>query len=172
MANPRQIEQGVVAAEEALMTTAAGKQAAGALLKLGEEALQGMGLGGKNAVKAGAGDAAAGFNIIQSDATSQPGALSNAFRHVFDHKAEILPKGQSGFVSMFERDGSIVANFEHGPHAGARAIWKPGDATMQVETPSGLSARIDRFNSSKKMYIDQSGGVHMERTEALHLKEH
>jgi uncharacterized membrane protein len=160
MPSPRAIEEAAVAAEQLLMRSPTVAAAAESAARLGAEALAGMGKRfGVSAAEA-------------AEGAAKPGAVSGAFRSIFDHSSEILPKGQHGFVSMFEQNGSLVAKFDGGPLVGAKATWKPGDPLMHVEMPNGYATKLDRFPTVHKVHVDNQGFVHMDPKQALHPTEH
>jgi hypothetical protein len=160
MPSPRAIEEAAVAAKEVLMQSPAAAAAAESAARFGAEALAGMGK-------------RIGLSTVEAaESGAKPGAVSGAFRSIFDRSSEILPKGQHGFVSMFERNGSLVAKFDDGPLMGAKATWKPGDPLMHVEMPNGYATKLDRFPSVHKVHVDNQGFVHMDPKQALHPTEH
>lgn len=177
MPSPRAAEELIVAGSEALMRNPQAAAAVEAGLKLGTEALTSMGL--KNAVTSGAEAIGKGgitgfgdLSLVASDSAVKPGAVSQAFRGIFDRSTDILPKGQVGFVEMAKSGDALVAKFVDGPHLGAKAVWKPGDPIMQVELPNGFKAGIDRFPVARQVHVDHNLGVHVDRTQALHPTEH
>ena len=172
MPSPRAAEELIVAGSEALMKNPQVAAAVEAGAKLGAEVLTSM--GGKNVLKIGT-ESAAGFgdlSLVGSDSALKPGAVSQAFRGIFDRSTDILPKGQVGFVEMAKNGDALVARFVDGPHLGAKAIWKPGDPVMQVELPNGFKAGIDRFPVARQIHVDHNLGVHVDRSQALHPTEH